>query len=62
MADNFRRVPPVRPVAAYIGGKKQLSARLVQMIEAVPHHTYAEPFIGMGGVFLRRERIPKPKW
>ncbi len=55
----YRRVRPVHPAAAYIGGKKQLARRLVAMIAAVPHETYAEPFIGMGGVFLLRERAPK---
>lgn len=43
--------------APYIGGKKNLSRRLVAMIETVPHRTYAEPFVGMGGVFLKR-RVP----
>lgn len=57
--DAFRTVNPALPPAPYIGGKKQLAARLVQLIEAVPHQTYAEPFIGMGGVFLRRRRAPK---
>jgi DNA adenine methylase len=42
--------------AAYMGGKRNLSRRLVKMIDA--HHTvtYAEPFVGMGGVFLKRTR------
>lgn len=57
--EAYRRVRPVHPAAAYIGGKKQLARRLAAMIAAVPHETYAEPFIGMGGVFLRRERAPK---
>lgn len=56
---TYRSVEPVRPAAGYIGGKKQLAARLVAMIEAVPHETYAEPFVGMGGVFFRRRRAPK---
>lgn len=55
----MRPVPSARPAAAYIGGKKQLAARLVDMISRVEHHTYAEPFIGMGGVFLRRRMAPK---
>lgn len=50
---------PVRPVAAYIGGKKNLSKRLVERINCTPHETYAEAFVGMGGVFLRRDRRPK---
>ena len=51
-------VTPVRPAAPYIGGKRNLSARLCAMIDAYQHHTYAEPFVGMGGVFLRRTRRP----
>lgn len=31
----------------------------MQRINAVPHATYAEVFVGMGGVFLRRDRKPK---
>lgn len=53
---------PVRPTAtpaAYIGGKKQLAGRLVGLIERIPHETYAEPFIGMGGVFLKRRSAPR---
>lgn len=46
--------PPARPVAAYLGGKKLLAARLIDLIRATPHETYVEPFVGMGGVFLRR--------
>lgn len=51
-------VRPVRPVAPYIGGKRNLSRRLCALIDATPHRTYAEPCIGMGGVFLRRTRRP----
>jgi DNA adenine methylase len=54
----MRRVAPVRPAAGYIGGKKQLAAALVARIEAASHATYAEPFVGMGGVFLRRRFAP----
>jgi DNA adenine methylase len=55
---QLRPVRPARPPAAYIGGKKQLAARLVDLIERVPHSTYAEPFLGMGGVFLKRRFAP----
>lgn len=54
-----RLVQPVAPAAAYVGGKRNLAARLVSLIEATPHDTYAEPFVGMGGVFLRRTRVPR---
>jgi len=52
-------VEPVRPLAPYIGGKRQLAKRLVALINSIDHCTYAEVFVGMGGVFLRRDRKPK---
>lgn len=51
-------VRPVRPVAAYIGGKRNLAERLADLISEIDHDTYAEPFVGMGGVFFRRKRRP----
>lgn len=57
-SSSFQPVAPTRPVAPYIGGKRNLATRLVKMIEAVPHSTYAEVFVGMGGVFLRRRSRP----
>lgn len=59
MNDTFRIVAPVRPAAAYIGGKKRLAERITQRLESIPHDTYAEPFVGMGGVFFRRSRVPR---
>lgn len=56
---TYRRVEPVKPAAGYIGGKKQLAKRIIQCIERIPHETYAEPFVGMGGVFLRRRMAPR---
>jgi DNA adenine methylase len=58
MESPCRPVSPIRPAAAYIGGKKRLAAELVRRIEAIPHATYAEPFVGMGGVFFRRAWAP----
>jgi DNA adenine methylase len=58
MTNVLRPVAPVRPAAAYIGGKKRLAAELARRIESVPHMTYAEPFVGMGGVFFRRAWAP----
>ncbi len=60
MNDSMEFVPvaPVHPVAGYIGGKRKLAARLIERIAAVPHRTYAEPFVGMGGVFFRRTSRP----
>ena|GEM_PF-114937 len=52
-------VAPVKPAAGYIGGKRNLAQRLVKRIADVPHTTYAEVFVGMGGIFLRRTARPK---
>lgn len=52
-------VEPTRPLAPYIGGKRQLAKRLVALINSIQHTTYAEVFVGMGGVFLRRDQRPK---
>lgn len=56
---KLESVVPVSPVAPYIGGKRNLSKRLVERINAVPHSLYAEPFVGMGGVFFKRTMRPK---
>jgi len=51
-------VDPVRPIAPYIGGKRNLAGRIVPMIDADPHTRYCEVFTGMGGIFFRRTRRP----
>ncbi|KAB2730751.1 DNA adenine methylase [Brucella intermedia] len=56
---SFTSVHPVSPAASYIGGKKQLAQRVASVIEQIPHSVYAEPFVGMGGVFFRRRLVPK---
>lgn len=56
---HLTSVEPTKPVAGYIGGKRNLAKRLVAMIDRIPHTSYAEPFVGMGGIFLRRGRRPK---
>lgn len=58
-APTVRDVAPVAPVAPYLGGKRNLARRLIERIDAIPHDTYAEVFVGMGGVFLRRRQAPK---
>lgn len=47
------------PLAPYIGGKRILSKIIIPMIEAQPHRMYCEGFVGMGGIFLRRNAAPK---
>jgi hypothetical protein len=47
-------VTPAAPVAPYLGGKRNLAKRIISRLAAIPHTTYVEPFVGCGGVFLRR--------
>lgn len=54
-----RPVRPAEPLAPWFGGKRNLSKRIIARIETIPHGCYAEPFAGMGGVFLRRPSKPK---
>lgn len=57
--ETLSPVAPVRTLAGYIGGKRALSSRLVPMIAATDHDCYVEPFVGMGGIFFRRDRRPR---
>ena len=45
---------PAEPLAPWLGGKKYLARRIIELIEAIPHTCYAEPFVGMGGILLRK--------
>lgn len=49
----------LKPAVPYVGGKRLLAATLVPLIQSFPHKVYAEPFVGAGGVFLRRNLVPK---
>lgn len=55
----MKQVLPAAPVAPWLGGKKQLHPQIIDRIERIPHKTYVEPFVGMGGVFLRRRFRPR---
>lgn len=52
-------VKPVKPVAPWLGGKRNLAKRITAILDATPHDSYAEPFVGMGGIFLRRSARPR---
>ncbi|MEX1185303.1 MAG: DNA adenine methylase [Gemmatimonadaceae bacterium] len=54
-----RDVVPLAGAAPYIGGKRNLASRVTARIDQIPHSCYAEPFVGMGGVFFRRRTAPK---
>lgn len=56
---TMNSVRPAAPVAPWQGGKKALYKTLIERIELIPHKTYIEPFVGMGGVFLRRGFKPQ---
>jgi len=49
-------VEPLPGLVPWIGGKRNLARRLAARIDAIPHTCYAEPFVGMGGVFFRRRK------
>ena len=50
---------PTSPVAPWLGGKRNLARRICAILDATPCVTYAEPFVGMGGIFLRRSVRPR---
>lgn len=58
MSESLSPVRPVEPVAPYLGGKRHLAQQIVGLINSTSHHTYAEVFVGMGGVFFRRNTRP----
>lgn len=58
-SSSFVHVAPAEPPAAWIGGKRHLAQRICQLLASTPHDAYCEPFVGMGGVFLRRSLRPR---
>lgn len=57
--EPLTQVGPTKTPAAYQGGKRALANTIVNIINKTPHTGYAEPFLGMGGVFLRRTHKPR---
>lgn len=57
--DDLSPVRSALPPAAYLGGKRLLSKTIIALINRTPHDGYCEVFVGMGGVFLRRDMAPK---
>lgn len=56
---TMHHITPILPIAPWLGGKRNLAKRITALIDADTHLTYAEPFVGMGGIFLRRSRRPR---
>lgn len=52
-------IEPISPAAPWLGGKRNLAKRICAILDATSCTTYAEPFVGMGGIFLRRSQRPK---
>lgn len=59
MTNEQSPVRPVEPVAPWQGGKSRLADTIITWVNSVDHACYAEPFCGMGGIFLRRTKRPK---
>lgn len=59
MTESLIPVAPVAPIAPWIGGKKNLARRICAILDQIPCTTYAEAFVGMGGIFLRRTSCPR---
>jgi len=59
-------IQTTRPAAPWLGGKRNLAKRICALIDADAraggHTTYAEAFVGMGGVFLRRTSRPRAEF
>ncbi|HAG52636.1 MAG TPA: DNA methyltransferase [Alphaproteobacteria bacterium] len=48
-----------KPIAPYLGGKSKLAKTICSIIDNTEHKTYAEPFVGMGGILFRKEKPAK---
>ena len=59
MHRTLEPVSPTAPVAPWLGGKRNLAKRICAILDGTPCATYAEPFVGMGGIFLRRQARPR---
>ena len=53
-----KQVKPLTGIAPWFGGKRILAKDIVKRINGIPHTCYCEPFVGMGGVFFRRNSMP----
>jgi DNA adenine methylase len=56
---TLETITPISPAAGYLGGKRNLARRICSIIQSIDHDGYAEPFVGMGGIFFRRAARPR---
>ena len=45
-----------RGVCKILGGKTLLAPQIAQAIDAIPHHTYLEPYVGGASVFMTKAK------
>ena len=55
----MRPAHPALPPAPWLGGKRNLAKTITAIIDRTSHHLYAEPFVGMGGIFFRRKQAAR---
>jgi DNA adenine methylase len=62
--ESIRKIAtrPISPAAPYIGGKRNLAKLITKLIDSIDHEAYAEPFVGMGGIFFRRTSRPSAEF
>lgn len=54
-----KSVKPLTGIAPWFGGKRILAKDIVKRINGILHTCYCEPFVGLGGVFFRRNLRPE---
>lgn len=59
MSTSLEPVNPVATLAPYVGGKNLLHRTITEYLDHIPHEIYAEPFVGMGGIFFKRCLKPR---
>lgn len=53
-----REIESLHGLVPFFGGKKRLAKHIGGIIDITPHVCYCEPFIGMGGIFFGRKKMP----
>lgn len=54
----MKPIEAIKTAAPYVGGKNKLAGEICKIIDGIDHKVYAEPFVGMGGIFFKRKMRP----
>ena len=54
----MKPIEAIKTAAPYVGGKHKLASEICKIIDGTDHKVYAEPFVGMGGIFFKRKMRP----